>query len=132
MKNLIKRLRLAATWFRMVGAYRANDLKRARRLYEKFATLRDVQPRHRAFDATLSILERDSSAGRTKFERVLSDLEALGEDDQNSKYVEHYVRYYLLLMDENPLAEQERAAAEECKPEGFIRRPLPLPSAGFV
>lgn len=131
VSSLIRNLAAVVIWLRMKGAYKRGNIELARAFYNQFAKLRRPNLHHRAFDATISILERNSDLASEKFRSVLEDIRASEGMDNNTKYIHHYSNYYIKLINKDPTASTEFKDALASNPSEFIQKSLRLPSVDF-
>lgn len=109
-----------------ISALRSDDVKLARFHFDKINVGELSNPRIIALGARISLLQNDTPAARLLLERALALAHAKTSD--RHRYVVHYCRYFLELIERSNLHERERKRALALRPGSLVLDTLPLPS----
>lgn len=121
---MIRRLRAAIIWSRILARVRRGDYRQAQELSWKYASLGQRDAVFLAVAATIDVLNFDSLAAREKF--LEASAASVGKSQQDC-YLRLYCQYYICIINKEENCENLRAEALSYDIPPLLRRWLPLP-----
>ena len=94
---MLDQIKSSILWAKIVRAYKNGRYKDSKILISKYKNKYSSNSVVNAFDATLDILNNNSSLALEKFTEICNHLENI-VDNEDARYIENYSKYYICLI----------------------------------